>query len=60
MASERITLVDKKLSQGYVAPVLTENSIVLADKHSTLYSFDADNPRTLNWKLHLPHRKKNW
>ncbi|MGL9732109.1 MAG: PQQ-binding-like beta-propeller repeat protein [Wolbachia sp.] len=58
MASERITLVDKKLSQGYVAPVLTENSIVLADKHGTLYSFDADNPRTLNWKLHLPNRKK--
>ncbi|MDG7057105.1 MAG: PQQ-binding-like beta-propeller repeat protein [Wolbachia endosymbiont of Penenirmus auritus] len=58
MASERITLVDKKLSQGYVAPVLTENSIILADKHGTLYSFDADNPRTLNWKLHLPHTKK--
>ncbi|MGL9733245.1 MAG: PQQ-binding-like beta-propeller repeat protein [Wolbachia sp.] len=58
MASERITLVNKKLSQGYVAPVLTENSIVLADKYGTLYSFDTDNPRILNWKLHLLHRKK--
>lgn len=60
MASERITLVDKKLSQGYVAPVLTENSIILADKHGTLYSFDVNSSRALNWKLHLPHRKKNW
>jgi hypothetical protein len=38
MASERITLVDKKLSQGYVALVLTENSIVLADKHGIFFS----------------------
>ncbi|MDR2548162.1 MAG: PQQ-like beta-propeller repeat protein, partial [Rickettsiales bacterium] len=58
MASERITLVDKKLSQGYVAPVLIENSIVLVDKHGTLYSFDVNSSRALNWKLHLPHRKK--
>ncbi|MGL9718267.1 MAG: PQQ-binding-like beta-propeller repeat protein [Wolbachia sp.] len=58
MASERISLVDKRLSQGYVAPVLAENSVILADKHGTLYSFDADNSRIMNWKLHLPHRKK--
>ncbi|NSM56177.1 PQQ-binding-like beta-propeller repeat protein [Wolbachia endosymbiont of Atemnus politus] len=58
MASERISLVDKKLSQGYVAPVLTENSVILADKHGTLYSFDVDNSKVINWKLHLPHRKK--
>ncbi|QIT36241.1 outer membrane protein assembly factor BamB family protein [Wolbachia endosymbiont of Brugia pahangi] len=58
MASERISLVNKKLSQGYVAPVLTENSVILADKHGTLYSFDIDNSRVMNWKLHLPHRKK--
>jgi outer membrane protein assembly factor BamB len=50
--------VDKKLSQGYVAPVLTEDSVILADKHGTLYSFDIDNSRVMNWKLHLPHRKK--
>lgn len=58
MASERISLVGKKLSQGYVAPVLTESSVILADKHGTLHSFDVDNSKTLNWKLHLPHRKK--
>ncbi|QKX02796.1 PQQ-binding-like beta-propeller repeat protein [Wolbachia endosymbiont of Litomosoides sigmodontis] len=58
MASERINLVDKKLSQGYVAPVLAENSVILADKHGTLYSFDIDNSRFINWKLHLPYRKK--
>ncbi|WP_395463153.1 PQQ-binding-like beta-propeller repeat protein [Wolbachia endosymbiont of Cantharis cryptica] len=58
MASERISLVDKKLSQGYVAPVLTEHSVILADKHGTLYSFDIDNSRIMNWKLHPPHRKK--
>ncbi|WP_175938815.1 outer membrane protein assembly factor BamB family protein [Wolbachia endosymbiont of Litomosoides brasiliensis] len=58
MASERISLVDKRLSQGYVAPVLTENSVILADKHGTLYSFDIDNSRVMNWKLHLPYRKK--
>lgn len=58
MASERISLVDKKLSQGYVAPVLTENSVILSDKHGALYSFDIDNSKAMNWKLHLSHRKK--
>ncbi|MGL9725383.1 MAG: PQQ-binding-like beta-propeller repeat protein [Wolbachia sp.] len=58
MASERISLVDKNLSQGYVAPVLIEDSIILVDKHGTLYSFDVDNPKVINWKLHLPHRKE--
>ncbi|MFP3028712.1 MAG: PQQ-binding-like beta-propeller repeat protein, partial [Wolbachia sp.] len=58
MASERIILVDKKLSQGYVAPVLTENSIILPDKYGALYSFDIDNSKAMNWKLHLSHRKK--
>lgn len=58
MASERISLVDKNLSQGYVAPVLTESSVIVVDKRGTLYSFDIDNPRVINWKLHLPHRKK--
>ncbi|MGX9892467.1 PQQ-like beta-propeller repeat protein [Wolbachia endosymbiont (group B) of Sphaerophoria taeniata] len=58
MASERISLVDKKLSQGYVAPILTENSVILPDKHGTLYSFDIDNPRVINWKLYLSSRKK--
>nr|WP_225537417.1 PQQ-binding-like beta-propeller repeat protein [Wolbachia endosymbiont of Mansonella perstans] len=58
MEGERITLVDKKLSQGYAAPVLTGNSIILADKHGTLYFFDVNSSRALNSKLHLPHRKK--
>ncbi|GFR25237.1 dihydrolipoyl dehydrogenase 1, mitochondrial [Trichonephila clavata] len=58
MASERISLVDKKLSQGYVAPVLTEDSVILSDKHGALYSFDIDNSKAMNWKLHLSHRKK--
>lgn len=58
MASERISLVDKKLSQGYVAPILTENSVILPDKNGTLYSFDIDNPRVINWKLYLSSRKK--
>ncbi|EAL57820.1 PQQ enzyme repeat family protein [Wolbachia endosymbiont of Drosophila ananassae] len=58
MASERISLVDKKLSQGYVAPVLIENSVILSDKHGALYSFDIDNSKAMNWKLHLSHRKK--
>ncbi|QOD38338.1 outer membrane protein assembly factor BamB family protein [Candidatus Wolbachia massiliensis] len=58
MASERVSLVDKRLSQGYVAPVLTENSVILTDKHGTLYSFDMDNSRIINWKLHLPHKNK--
>ncbi|MDM8335738.1 outer membrane protein assembly factor BamB family protein [Wolbachia pipientis] len=58
MASEQISLVDKGLSQGYVAPVLTENSVILADKYGTLYSFNVDNSKVTNWKLHLPHRKK--
>ncbi|MGL9757916.1 MAG: PQQ-binding-like beta-propeller repeat protein [Wolbachia sp.] len=58
MANERISLVDKKLSQGYVAPILTENNVILPDKHGTLYSFDVDNPRVVNWKLYLSNRKK--
>lgn len=39
MASERISLVDKKLSQGYVAPVLTEDSVILSDKHGAFFIF---------------------
>jgi outer membrane protein assembly factor BamB len=58
MASERISLVDKKLSQGYVAPVLVENSIIVADRHGALYSFDIDNSRALNWRSHPSYRKK--
>ncbi|APR98855.1 PQQ-binding-like beta-propeller repeat protein [Wolbachia endosymbiont of Folsomia candida] len=57
-ASERINIVDKKLSQGHVAPVFAENSIILADKHGALYSFDIDNSRALNWRSHPSHRKK--
>jgi len=48
MASERISLVGKKLSQGYVAPVLTEDSVILSDKHGALYSFDIDNSKAMN------------
>ncbi|MDF0607741.1 PQQ-like beta-propeller repeat protein [Wolbachia endosymbiont of Onchocerca gibsoni] len=58
IASERIKIVDKKLSQGYVAPVLVENSVILVDKHGTLYSVDVDNLKVMNWKLHLSHKKK--
>ncbi|QKX02141.1 outer membrane protein assembly factor BamB family protein [Wolbachia endosymbiont of Dirofilaria (Dirofilaria) immitis] len=58
IASERIDIVDKRLSQGCVAPVLVESSIVLVDKHGTLYSFDVNNSRVVNWKLHLSRKEK--
>lgn len=58
MASERVSLVEKKLSQGYVAPVIIGDSVILVDKHGALYSFDIDNSRALNWKLHVQHGKK--
>ena len=58
MSYERISLIDTKLTQGYVAPVLTGDSVILADKNGALYSFDIDNSRALNWKLHAQHRKK--
>ncbi|WP_341808618.1 PQQ-binding-like beta-propeller repeat protein [Wolbachia endosymbiont (group E) of Neria commutata] len=58
VASEHISLVDKKLSQGYVAPVVIGNSLIVADKHGALYSFDIDNSRALNWRSHPPYRKK--
>lgn len=57
MASESVSLVDKKLSQGYVAPVRTDDSIILADKHGALYSFDIDNSKVLNWKVHTIDKK---
>ncbi|MDG7055965.1 MAG: PQQ-like beta-propeller repeat protein [Wolbachia endosymbiont of Meromenopon meropis] len=60
MAIERITsLIDKKLSQGYVAPVLTENDIIIATKNGILYSFHANSPKTFKWKLYFPYVKKN-
>ncbi|MDD9336727.1 MAG: PQQ-like beta-propeller repeat protein [Wolbachia sp.] len=58
MASERISIISKNLSQGYVAPVLTDDSVILVDKRGTLYSFDIDNSRVLNWKSSFSHNKK--
>lgn len=58
VASEYISLIDKKLSQGYVAPVVIGNSIIVADKHGALYSFEIDNSRALNWRSHPSYRKK--
>ena len=47
-ASERINIVYKKLSQGYVAPIVIDNSVIVADRHGVLYSFDIDNSKLLN------------
>ncbi|MCV3769421.1 MAG: hypothetical protein K0T53_01675 [Wolbachia pipientis] len=60
MASEKISLINKKkLSQGYVAPVIVENNVIMVDKYGALYSFDVDNLRIMNWKLRFS-QKKNW
>ncbi|WFW29719.1 MAG: PQQ-binding-like beta-propeller repeat protein [Wolbachia endosymbiont of Menacanthus eurysternus] len=56
-ANEQIPLIDKKLSQGDIAPILVENNIILVDKYGTLYSFKRENPKILNWKLNFPYKK---
>ncbi|QKX01913.1 PQQ-binding-like beta-propeller repeat protein [Wolbachia endosymbiont of Cruorifilaria tuberocauda] len=57
IASELVN-IDRKLSQGYVAPVLVEDSIIFVDKYGTLYSFDINNFKVKNWELRLSDKKK--
>ncbi|MBV0899440.1 MAG: PQQ-like beta-propeller repeat protein [Wolbachia endosymbiont of Fragariocoptes setiger] len=50
--------IDKKLSQGYVAPIIVNSNLIVANRNGSLFSLNAENLELLNWKSPYLYNKK--
>lgn len=50
--------IDKKLSQGYVSPIIIDGDVIVANRNGSLFSLNAENLELLNWKLPSLYNKK--